>query len=111
MQGLVEQCQEEHNVPVLEIAALDQLPLGDREFLLRPDRKPPAPSFREKKRGQKPRPFAKRSEWGMERFRIEVGREHGVKPSNLQPGGSAHRHAPGSVPGSAGAGGNCGFLG
>ncbi len=106
MQGLVEQYQQEHDVPALEIAAaLAKIALGDRQLLLAPDRERPArgsaaprrerpaaePGLRQehgrernKERGKarqnktEPRPGK-----GMERYRIDVGREHEVKPGNI----------------------------
>ena len=113
---LVEQYQQEHNVPAIEIAAaLAQLAQGDTPLLLqnKPERKAerewdrderPARKERSskdrpaKERGGKTRtdrerePFAKRepfnkkespSEEGMDRFRIEVGHNHDVKPGNI----------------------------
>ena len=102
MQSLVEQYQQEHNVPALEIAAaLARMSIGDRQLLLQPDKKKPARPH-DKVRAQ-PKPHRERSEprqhkergdksprkpltkppKGMERFRIEVGHEHEVKPANI----------------------------
>ena len=113
---LVEQYQQENNVPAIEIAAaLAQLAQGDTPLLLqnKPERKAerewdrderPARKERSSKdRGASDRPgkargdkgresFAKRepfnkkespSEEGMDRFRIEVGHNHDVKPGNI----------------------------
>lgn len=118
---LVEQFQQEHNVPALEVAAaLAQLAQGDTPLLLqnkperkaerewqqddRPARKERSGKDRPKERSGKDRaandrsrpgkerePFAKREsfkkespkEEGMERFRIEVGHSHDVKPGNI----------------------------
>ena len=119
---LVEQYQQEHNVPSLEIAAaLARLLQGDAPLLLKPQRKgkkarrddaerPPrkAKTFQDDgghaPRREKPRqnngdrslrkmlpgkgsgrPIPKDSapEEGMERFRIEVGNKHDVKPGNI----------------------------
>ncbi|NOX75631.1 MAG: DEAD/DEAH box helicase [Gammaproteobacteria bacterium] len=102
MQGLVEQYQQEHDVPAREIAAaLAKIAIGDRQLLLAPDRERPARgraaskqerptaeagARREhhKERG-KPRPHKEQSPpgKGMERYRIDVGREHEVKPGNI----------------------------
>jgi len=100
MQGLLEQYQQEHDVPALEIAAaLAKMSIGDRPLLLQEDkertnRKDPATkqTHRQKKSGSKPppkqgnAPHAKaksRPPKGMERFRIEVGHQHNVKPGNI----------------------------
>ncbi len=88
MQGLVEQYQQEHDVPAIEIAAaLARLTLGERELLLPPDRPvrtPPetkSPSRRQKT--DRSARQAGRPGKGMERYRIAVGHEHGVKPGNI----------------------------
>jgi ATP-dependent RNA helicase DeaD len=103
MQGLIEQYQQEHDVPAVEIAAaLAQLSIGDQPLLMKPDRQKPghgegagrADGKRKdnqrgdrtgkragdgpRKGGAQPRPDADK-----ERFRIEVGYDHGVKPGNL----------------------------
>ena len=87
---LVEQYQQEHNVPALEIAAaLAQLLQGDTPLLLqnKPQRK--ADSSRDKTqrtaRPDRDRPSRKEAlpEAEMERYRIEVGHSHKVKPGNI----------------------------
>ena len=103
MQGLIEQYQQEHDVPAVEIAAaLAQLSIGDKPLLMKPDRKKPGhaqgaggadgkrqgdrsrdrDSNRDRDRprqgGAQPRP-----DKDKERFRIEVGYDHGVKPGNI----------------------------
>jgi len=98
MQGLVEQYQQEHDVPALEIAAaLAKIAIGDRQLLLAPDRERPArgaaaprrerASDDAKPRRERGKPRQPRTETrpgkGMERFRIEVGHEHEVKPGNI----------------------------
>jgi len=86
MQNLVEQYQQQHDVPALEIAAaLAKMSIGDRPLLMkpdkprsdkpRPDRTMPGAKSREARGKSQPCPDA-----DMERFRIEVGHEHGVKP-------------------------------
>jgi len=121
---LVEQYQQEHNIPSLEIAAaLAHLLQGDAPFLLlnQPQRKgkkarrddserPPRnarsrrdgderPTHKSKpRRGDGERPLRKnpvrkeserparnesKPEAGMDRFRIEVGNKHDVKPGNI----------------------------
>ena len=87
---LVEQYQQEHNVPAVEIAAaLARLLQGDEPFLLKdqPRRKQketrefrdarPAKSHDRPPRRMKP------PEEGMVRYRIEVGHIHNVKPGNI----------------------------
>jgi len=89
MQSLVEQYQQEHDVPALEIAAaLASISIGDRPLLMKQEKSRPAREFSDSKsrkdygerRREKPRmpPDA-----DMERFRLEVGAEHGVKPGNI----------------------------
>jgi ATP-dependent RNA helicase DeaD len=90
MQGLLEQYQQEHDVPALEIAAaLAKLTVGDRPLLLEPDREKPAPrDMRAKIHKDRQERHQHRSQTqppaeGMERYRIEVGHQHQVKPSNI----------------------------
>ena len=95
MQGLLEQYQQEHDVPALEIAAaLAKISIGDRQLLLKPEKRKPARSKtdpkkrkeRGKSRQAKPQASPAR---GMERFRIEVGYQHDFKPGNIV-GANAH---------------------
>ena len=104
---LIEQYQQEHNIPAIEIAAaLAQLLQGDNEFLLtnKPKRKQKSRedwdrddrsrgrdrdrgrnraerSDRPPRRERQPRDSA--LDEGMERYRIEVGHNHQVKPGNI----------------------------
>ncbi|MCW9057660.1 MAG: DEAD/DEAH box helicase [Gammaproteobacteria bacterium] len=104
---LIEQYQQEHNVPAMEVAAaLAVLLQGDQPLLLekartpvvREGREPAGKPRREREerpeRGVRPEraeraPGKRRREAGegeavdMERFRIEVGRDHGVQPGNI----------------------------
>jgi ATP-dependent RNA helicase DeaD len=87
---LVEQYQEEHNVPALEIAAaLAQLLQGDTPLLLqnKPQRKADRNWDKEERKPHKGRERPSRNEAplerGMERFRIEVGHNHDVQPGNI----------------------------
>ncbi len=74
MQSLVEQYRQEHDIPALEIAAaLAQMNIGDKPMLLDPDKK-------SSRAGKKP---LRGVEDGAERYRIEVGHVHGVKPGNI----------------------------
>jgi ATP-dependent RNA helicase DeaD len=89
MQGLLEQYQQEHDVPALEIAAaLAKISLGDKPLLLKLEKetttarkeKPGKLKERSEKRQSS---AASRPPKGMERFRIEVGHDHEVKPANI----------------------------
>ena len=74
MQGLVEQYREEHDVPAVEIAAaLAKMNIGDKQMLLDPD----------KKTGIARMKPLRNVEGDAERYRIEVGHAHGVKPGNI----------------------------
>jgi len=97
---LIEQYQQEHNVPAEDIAAaLAQLLQGDAPFLLQKkpqqtasqkrtdkirdrDERPPR---QQRARTEHERPARKESpvEDGMDRFRIEVGHKHNVMPGNI----------------------------
>jgi ATP-dependent RNA helicase DeaD len=112
LQSLVEQFREEHNVSAAEIAAaLAKLAIGDKPLLLAEDKarhhkqerdREQRPTRRERqstadksaskddRRGSKGRDKDKGKGKGnrppesdMERFRIEVGYDHGVKPGNI----------------------------
>lgn len=92
---LIEQYQQEHNVPAEEIgAALAKLLQGDTPLLLqnKPQRKSTQnwdkeDSPRKDRAARKPRERSvKRDaapEDGLERYRIEVGHNHEVKPGNI----------------------------
>jgi len=88
---LVEQYQQEHNVPALEIAAaLARLLQGDAPFLLQHKPQKTADKSWDKEGERRPRKERERSarkekppESGMERFRIEVGHNHDAKPANI----------------------------
>ena len=95
MQGLVEQYQQEHDVPALDIAAaLAQMSIGDEPMLLSPDRDRPKRKFEKSRAGKedgKPSPHGQKRRSGTsrapdadkERYRLEVGHKHGVKPGNI----------------------------
>jgi ATP-dependent RNA helicase DeaD len=89
MQSLLEQYQQEHDVPALEIAAaLAKLSIGDRQLLLKPEKERPArPKAEPKQRTERGEPRQRKSQTGpakgMERFRIEVGYQHDIKPGNI----------------------------
>jgi len=108
-QQLIEQYEQEHNVPAIEIAAaLARLAQGDRPLLLTPppkreyerrEREPREHAPREsrerdaerhERKSREPRSFESRPprphtapEPGKRTYRIEVGHEHGVKPGNI----------------------------
>jgi len=74
MQGLVEQYRQEHDVPAVEIAAaLAKMTIGDKPMLLDAD----------KNTGKARMKPLRDAEGGAERYRIEVGHVHGVKPGNI----------------------------
>jgi ATP-dependent RNA helicase DeaD len=89
MQSLVEQYQQEHDVPALDIAAaLAKISLGDRALLLAPENNIPPRRTDDAKpqtssREVRQRKATPRSDTDMEWFRIEVGRAHGVQPRNI----------------------------
>ena len=93
---LIEQYQQEHNVPANEVAAaLARLLQGDTPLLLQ--NKPQRKIDKSRDSGDKPprisqprgKPVARTTrrdsppEEGMERFRLEVGLKHNVKPGNI----------------------------
>nr|VFK51239.1 MAG: ATP-dependent RNA helicase CsdA [Candidatus Kentron sp. TC] len=111
MRSLLGQYQREHDVPALEIAAaLAKMFIGNRRFLLKPEKEGPTrpktpprqrqereprerkprernreddrPRHREREQSPRNKPRTKPPK-GMERFRIEVGRQHDVKPGNI----------------------------
>ena len=109
MQSLLEQYQQEHDVPAVEIAAaLAKMSIGDKPLLLAPEKKKPARSRGESRTeskaqsrsGSKTGPGRRKQQgesrqrkpqgksqaklpMGMQRFRIEVGHQHEVKPGNI----------------------------
>ncbi|MBU2705657.1 DEAD/DEAH box helicase [Zooshikella marina] len=67
---IVNDYQQEHNIPAQEIAAaLAKLVQGDEPLLLKPE--------------PKRRQIDISDDKGMERYRIAVGHQHGVKPNNI----------------------------
>ncbi|GLQ96016.1 DEAD/DEAH box helicase [Dyella mobilis] len=104
-QQLIEQYEQEHDIPAIEIAAaLARIAQGDRPLLMEPPAKrehvrerEPRPSHAQegdtrrppRHRDSEPRDFAPRqvrphaTEAGKRTYRIEVGHEHGVKPGNI----------------------------
>ena len=86
MQSLVEQYRQEHDVPAVEIAAaLVKIAMGDKLMPLRPDKGESRVKM-EGLRAAKPASGSEPgsgTESGSERYRIEVGHLHGVKPGNI----------------------------
>lgn len=87
MQNLVEQYRNEHDVPALDIAAaLAKMSIGDKPLLLSPDKERPprreddTSAPRGKKRRDK---TSTEPDSDKQRYRIDVGHEHGVKPGNI----------------------------
>jgi ATP-dependent RNA helicase DeaD len=93
MRSLVGQYQQEHDVPALDIAAaLATLLVGDRPLLMEPDRGNQAkPAFEQRSqrddraddRGPRRAKAERLPDSESERFRIEVGHQHGAKPGNI----------------------------
>jgi ATP-dependent RNA helicase DeaD len=102
--GLVEQYQHEYGVPVIEIASALVAMAQDRQPLFAAEKLRKSPERRSEERGKRREkdpqggastgtgpskgPAEKRRDLtdpdpGMERFRVEVGRHHGVKPGNI----------------------------
>ncbi len=96
VQNLLEQYRLEHDVPAMEIAAaLAKIAIGDRPLLLK-NEKPARPMSEAKQHKDRPEPRRHRDKTGpqkrrtqgkpakgLERFRIEVGYDHDVKPGNI----------------------------
>jgi len=85
---LIDQYRVEHNVTALDIAAaLAKLVQGDSPMLLsnKPVQTESIPGKKPRKKKDSPIRTKKIEEPGdgMERFRIEVGKIHGVKPGNI----------------------------
>ncbi|MEM9804085.1 MAG: DEAD/DEAH box helicase [Cyanobacteria bacterium P01_D01_bin.56] len=82
--NLMEQYEQEHNVPAIEIAsALAKLVQGDEPLLLvERKRSHPERGDRRDRRDRRDRKAAP-PEKGMGRYRIEVGHRHRVKPGHI----------------------------
>jgi len=93
---LIEQYQNEHNVPAIDIAAaLARLVQGEQPLLLANNgaataKSAPKTDRRKHPDNETPRPRRQRSDRqldnerpAMERYRIAVGHMHGVKPGNI----------------------------
>ena len=77
---ILEQYEQEHDVPALEIAgALAKLAQGEEPLLLEEREMPQRDRNRDDRNGSSPAGNGV----GMERFRVEVGRNHDVKPGHI----------------------------
>jgi ATP-dependent RNA helicase DeaD len=84
MQGLVEQYRQEHDVPAVEIAAaLAKISIGDKSMLLSPDKDRGKDRGKDRDKDNFRKKPSRDVEAGAERYRIEVGHVHGVKPGNI----------------------------
>ena len=87
---IVADYQREHGVPVMDIAAaLARLAQGPKPLVAKAEKPAPAekdsaPRERKERGPRRERaPREGKPEAGMERYRIEVGHKHGVKPGNI----------------------------
>ena len=88
---IIENYQHEHNIPAIEIAAaLAKMVQGDTPLLLKKQARSERPAKQERSFDDKPRrekrerkQRSSRTDEGMERYRIEVGYAHNVKPGNI----------------------------
>ena len=92
LQGLLQQYQKDNDVPAIQIAAaLARISIGDKPWLLKKEHDKPMRnhehSMKESRPGKEARAprkgKAKARSGNMQRFRIEVGHDHGVKPGNI----------------------------
>jgi ATP-dependent RNA helicase DeaD len=100
MQSIIEQFQQEHDVPAAEIAAaLAHMAIGDRPLLMepvkpgrrdtrsnsQPTEKPQRRDKRDHADAERPKRRESRKNSGpdWEQYRIEVGRQHDVQPTNI----------------------------
>ncbi len=87
---IIEQYETEHDVPAIEVAAaLAKLVQGDEPLLLKKQAKVKERSGRDRDRGRDRESGSVRRKGGsaiqgtMQRYRIEVGKDHGAKPGNI----------------------------
>jgi ATP-dependent RNA helicase DeaD len=85
MQSLIEQYRQEHDVPAVDIAAaLAKMTIGDKPMLLSPDKAKPRKESKTSPHGKKRRDRSlTETDVDKERYRIDVGHTHGVKPGNI----------------------------
>jgi ATP-dependent RNA helicase DeaD len=84
---IIEQYRQEHNVPAIEIAsALAKMAQGKTPLLLSDKARRIPDDFEDKpprRRGQSKKSRSVNPDIGMERYRIEVGKQHDTKPGNI----------------------------
>ena len=90
---IIEQYEQEHDIPAIEIAAaLAKLVQGDEPLLLKKPAKVKHERSRDRERADRSRERGSRDvkrkgnvslSDGLERYRIEVGKDHGAKPGNI----------------------------
>jgi len=83
---IIEKYEAEHDIPAVEIAAaLAKLVQGDEPLLLK--NPPKGRDDRDGRKRQRDNKDTRRTKGGqetkMERYRIEVGKDHGAKPGNI----------------------------
>ena len=89
LQNLVDEYQQEHDVPPIEIAAaLAAISIGDQSLLLKPDRnssvRNAGDSYPRRDHGeQRQSRHRVPTNGSFETFRLEIGSLHGVKPGNI----------------------------
>ena len=85
-EDVIEQYQQEHNVSTNEIAAaLAYLAQKERPLVINEEAMPTAtpPPASRKRRDDRSAGKSAALQAGMQRYRIEVGRDHGVQPKNI----------------------------
>ena len=83
---IIEQYESEHDVPAIEVAAaLAKLVQGDEPLLLKKPAKTKerAERGRDRDKGSVKRKGGSALQGSMQRYRIEVGKDHGAKPGNI----------------------------
>jgi len=83
LRGIVERYEASHDVPAIEIAAaLAKMAIGERPLLVEEEARPARAAEARDERTRKPK-TPRQPGVAMDRYRVEVGREHGVKPGNI----------------------------
>ncbi len=84
MQSVVEQYRQEHDVPAIEIAAaLARIAMGDKLMPLSPAKSEGRGKLEGLRLPKQGSGADSEPQSGSERYRIEVGHVHGVKPGNI----------------------------
>ncbi len=84
--SLLEQYQQEHDIPAMEIAAaLVKMVQGGKPLLIKhqPEKRKPEGDWNQDKSASPKRQGGSKLPEQLHRFRIEVGRDHDVKPGNI----------------------------